>query len=77
MECYIGAKIVHAEPQARDDQGPIELGRETVGPVRAGYKVIYEDGYTSWSPKDVFERCYRRVTAAEAILVLGTPYLSE
>jgi hypothetical protein len=25
-----------------------------------GYKVIYEDGYQSWSPKEVFEAAYRR-----------------
>lgn len=24
-----------------------------------GYKVVYEDGYESWSPKDVFERAYK------------------
>lgn len=25
-----------------------------------GYKVRYTDGYESWSPKDVFEKAYRR-----------------
>ena len=25
-----------------------------------GYKVVYQDGYESWSPKDVFEAAYRR-----------------
>ena len=24
-----------------------------------GYKVVYEDGYTSWSPKHAFEKAYR------------------
>ena len=24
-----------------------------------GYKVVYEDGYESWSPKDVFEKAYK------------------
>ena len=28
--------------------------------VRHGYKVVYRDGYESWSPKDVFEVAYRR-----------------
>ena len=28
--------------------------------VRHGYKVIYRDGYESWSPKEVFEEAYRR-----------------
>ena len=55
MDRYIGTKIVLAEPEPKD-------GRE-------GYAVVYEDGYRSWSPKDVFERCYRRVTDAERGLV--------
>ena len=24
-----------------------------------GYKVVYEDGYESWSPKEVFEKAYK------------------
>lgn len=24
-----------------------------------GYRVVYEDGYESWSPKDVFEKAYK------------------
>lgn len=28
--------------------------------VRHGYKVVYRDGYESWSPKKVFEEAYRR-----------------
>ena len=28
--------------------------------VRHGYKVVYQDGYESWSPKEVFEKAYRR-----------------
>jgi hypothetical protein len=27
-----------------------------------GYKVVYEDGYESWSPKETFEKAYREVT---------------
>lgn len=41
---YIGVKKVTAWPQEKD-------GKE-------GYAVKYEDGYVSWSPKDVFERAY-------------------
>lgn len=57
MECYIGTKIVRAEPEEKDG--------------RAGYAVVYEDGYRSWSPAETFERAYRRVTAAEAALITG------
>ena len=45
MEQYIGTKIIQAEPQSRD-------GKE-------GYRVLYPDGYVSWSPKAVFEEAYR------------------
>lgn len=35
-----------------------------------GYKVIYPDGYISWSPKDVFEAAYREVSEDERALIL-------
>jgi len=43
---YIGTKIIQAEPQNGTE------GED-------GYKVVYEGGYTSWSPKDVFEKAYK------------------
>ena len=45
MKQYLGTKTVMAEPQEKDG--------------KAGYKVVYEDGYVSWSPKEVFEKAYR------------------
>ena len=57
MDCYVGTKIVKAEMEMKD-------GRE-------GYAVVYEDGYRSWSPKETFERAYRRVTEAEVELITG------
>jgi len=76
METYIGTKVVKAEPmdqwtafKAGFARGKIEVLPDGKGPD--GYKVVYEDGYVSWSPKDVFERCYRRVTAAEIALVVS------
>lgn len=63
MEKFIGTKIVQAEP-AQNHKG-LRIGvkdgqiqAESV--VQDGYKVVYEDGYESWSPKDVFEAAYRR-----------------
>ncbi len=69
MKAYIGTKVVQAHREEKCTQtgsGPV---------VEQGYKVVYEDGYTSWSPKDVFERCYREITSEEANLVntAGTP----
>jgi hypothetical protein len=40
MQQYIGVKLVEAEPESRDG--------------KPGFKVIYEEGYESWCPKDVF-----------------------
>ena len=47
MEKYLGVKLVQAEVYNNELKGE-------------GYKVIYEDGYESWSPKDVFEKAYRK-----------------
>ena len=50
---YIGVKIVKAEPQEKDG--------------KAGYKVVYPDGYVSWSPKDAFEKAYRELDCIDFI----------
>ena len=55
MKTYIGTKIIKAEPcKAWKDMGEHKAGDE-------GYKVVYKDGYESWSPKDVFEEAYREL----------------
>lgn len=41
---YIGVKMIEAWEQEQEG--------------RAGYAVKYPDGYTSWSPKEVFEEAY-------------------
>jgi hypothetical protein len=64
MERYIGTKIVLAEPENEFKQGDLRY------PGRTGYKVVYEDGYTSWSPQETFERAYRKITPAEAGLIV-------
>jgi hypothetical protein len=71
MERYIGTKVVLAEPCAKDSASGklLRPGDETTGPVLPGYKVVYEDGYESWSPKGTFERAYRLVTQAELDLL--------
>lgn len=71
MNTFIGTKIVQAAPALRLDDGKgnvrIELLRNNPMPmpgdaVDMGYKVVYEDGYESWSPQDVFEKAYRKVS---------------
>lgn len=44
MRHYIGTKIIQAEPEVREGN--------------AGYAVVYEDGYRSWSPAEAFEKAY-------------------
>lgn len=71
---YIGTKIVKAEPMTNTEfAGTIRRLGEDDWSTSPGYKVIYEDGYVSWSPKETFERAYREVTNAEARLFIGTP----
>ena len=64
MKTFIGTKIIKAEPTNRVD-GKI-CSVHAMAPegavVEQGYKVVYPDGYESWSPKDVFEEAYREVT---------------
>ncbi|HIW93022.1 MAG TPA: hypothetical protein H9868_00620 [Candidatus Flavonifractor merdipullorum] len=61
MDQYIGTKIIEAVPAVRkggkvyDLTWPIPRSME---PEEPGYRVRYQDGYESWSPKDVFERAY-------------------
>lgn len=52
MKLYVGAKIIKAEREP----APYDIGEHKKG--EPGYKVEYPDGYTSWSPKDVFEEAY-------------------
>ena len=71
MKQYIGSKIVKAWPCYRI---PVIGGRyeyckldEVVptcitGQPEDGYRVQYEDGYLSWSPKAAFEKAYRETT---------------
>lgn len=66
MKQYIGTKMIKAEPafRATTDTGEKmivsvhdPLDRDWV--IEVGYRVVYEDGYESWSPEDVFEKAYR------------------
>lgn len=45
MTQYYGTKVINAYPYIKDGID--------------GYKVIYQDGYESWSPKGVFEEAYQ------------------
>lgn len=56
MKKYIGTKIVEAEL--------VMTGKHPGERVEtSGYMVRNEDGYERWSPKEVFEKVYRRIDA--------------
>lgn len=58
---YIGKKEVQAERM--NEYKAVELGyarpNEDEHEWRQGYHVVYEDGYHSWSPTNVFEAAYK------------------
>ena len=62
MQKFIGTKLIEAEPAER-------YGQE-------GYKVLYPDGYESWSPKDVFEKAYLPLTINENLRT-NAPSISQ
>lgn len=70
MDKYIGFKMIQATPMGRkayEDEVRTKRGASYLvnsfseEPDRPGYKVVYPDGYESWSPKDVFEKAYMQV----------------
>jgi len=78
---YIGTKIIAAEPMSEKEwtvkraifnapylntESAWREGKEN----REGYKVRYEDGYVSWSPKETFERTYREISKGEVDIFL-------
>jgi len=66
---YIGTKIIRAKPMTSDEFAKLK-GKSTEGAEDvSGYLVIYEDNYTSWSPKSTFERAYRAITHSEFDLI--------
>lgn len=58
---YTGTKTLDAVPMSRGEYNTLRGWTipENEDPNDPGYKVVYEDGYVSWSPKDTFEKAYR------------------
>lgn len=65
MKKYIGKKQIQAESMTKGDAFMQNLLRSDNTPTteeekqEPGYKVVYEDGYVSWSPAETFEKAYR------------------
>jgi hypothetical protein len=62
MEEYVGTKVITAKPMDREDYNTFRGWTipDDENPSDPGYLVQYEDGYISWSPKDVFEQSYHK-----------------
>lgn len=46
-------------------------------PAADGYKVVYPDGYVSWSPKEVFEEAYRPIDGMNFGLAIEAMKIGE
>ena len=76
MKSYIGTKIILAEPM---DAHIFTLHIRAIpgvtpeiqpnGRSQPGYKVVYPDGYISWSPEVIFNAAYREITEWEARII--------
>jgi hypothetical protein len=62
MKEYIGVKVIQAEPMTKYDFYLNVKGVVCNEDNEHGYKVVYQDGYVSWSPKVVFEEAYRETS---------------
>lgn len=77
MKPYIGVKRVNARPMTdkefavyRDKIRAVEDENASDG-TSQGYLVEYENGYVSWSPRDVFEKSYTNTTKLGGGVVFG------
>lgn len=88
MKQYIGTKVVQAEPAyrywlpngtkvivAHDEDKPQVV--QVADACDDGYKILYPDGYESWSPKDVFEDAYRETNTMNFGLAIEAAKLGE
>lgn len=70
---YLGIKLVYAKPRPANEQD-----RRGIHPIGAeGYEIIYPDGYSSWSPKETFEKANQPVagmTFFQALAVMEVGY---
>lgn len=86
MKKYIGVKMIEAEPMLKGESMGFEKWSPSIGQGitekdfnQEGYRVIYPDGYKSWSPKAVFEEAYfpleegTKVLKEDVDLFMGDP----
>ena len=71
MQSFIGCKIIQAKPMTNLQYRELKNkpGADDISDKQEGYLVVYPDGYESWSPKAVFEQCYREISEQEIGLI--------
>jgi hypothetical protein len=79
MKNYIGCKIIKAEEKTYGEYREKKYGntefKSNMPDDKEGYMVIYppvgkeEKPHISWSPKEVFEKCYRVIENNELELI--------
>lgn len=69
-QLYIGCKIIKGSPMTAKQFAEFKGNEYDKNSKDApGYKVEYEDGYISWSPKWTFENAYRKLSTGERELL--------
>ena len=65
MKKYVGVKLIYAEPMTRGDYNIFKGWTIPAdeNPDDNGYKVVYPDGYISWSPEQIFNDAYRETSS--------------
>jgi hypothetical protein len=82
MNTYIGCKIIKAAPKTYGEYKKEKYGdkanfESNISDSAEGYKVCYPaigentKEHISWSPKDIFERAYRKVYVEELSYITG------
>lgn len=82
MKKYLGKKEVMASPMNMGeayDRGLLQsnLKSSRVDKDKEGYLVKYDNGYQSWSPKDVFDNSYKVIDTPLDRLYLECNELSD
>lgn len=69
MKKYLGVKMIEAEPMNLGDYNQFRGWKipDDEDPEREGYRVVYPDGYVSWSPREAFEQAYFEFVGANAV----------
>lgn len=61
MNKYIGCKLIEAKEMNLYEYMYNIKGEQCFDENKEGYLVVYDDGYKSWCPREIFENSYLKV----------------